>query len=145
MTKWLNYISHFSNKITTSRFENYFFFFFNHMSFETLSSQNLKNSEITHCCSVAQPCPTLCPPWTAPCQASLSFTISRSLLKTRVHRVSDAIQPSHPLLFLSPPALSLSQHQGLFQGLGSSHQVAKVLELQHQHQSFQWLSRVDFL
>jgi len=50
--------------------------------------------------------------------------------QTRVHWVDDAIQPSHPLLPLSPPALSLSQHQGLFQWGGSSHQVAKALELQ---------------
>ena len=51
-----------------------------------------------------------------------------------VHRVGDAIQPSHPLLPPSPPVLSLSQHQGLFQSVSSSHQVAKVLELQLQHQ-----------
>ena len=51
---------------------------------------------------------------------------------THVHRVSDAIQPSHPLSSLSPPALNLSQHQGLFKRVGSSHQVAKVLELQLQ-------------
>ena len=59
--------------------------------------------------------------------------------QTHVHWISDAIQPSHPLSSASPPALSLSQHQGLFQGVGSSHQVAKVLELQFQHQSFQWI------
>ena len=50
--------------------------------------------------------------------------------QTHVHRVSDAIQPSHPLLSPSPPALNLSQHQGLFQWVSSSHQVAKVLEFQ---------------
>ena len=48
--------------------------------------------------------------------------------ETHVHWVSDAIQPSHPLSPTSPPALNLSQHQGLFQGVGSSHQLAKVLE-----------------
>ena len=53
------------------------------------------------------------------------------LAQTRVHRVSDAIQPSHPLLFPSPPTLSLSQNQGLFQGVSSSHQVAKILESGH--------------
>ena len=53
--------------------------------------------------------------------------------QTHVHRVGDAIQPSHPLSSLSPPALSVSQLQGLFQGVGSSHQVAKVLEFQLQH------------
>ena len=58
--------------------------------------------------------------------------------------IGDAIQPSHPLLLLSSLALSLSQHQGLFQWVSSSHQVAKVLELQPQHQSFQWMFRTDF-
>ena len=64
-------------------------------------------------------------------------------VQTHVHWVSDAIQSSHPLLPASPPTFNLSQHQGLFQWVGSSHQVAKVLELQHQ--SFQWIFRVDFL
>ena len=50
--------------------------------------------------------------------------------QTRVHRVGDAIQPSHPLSSLSPPALNLSQHQSLFQWVSSSHQVAKILEFQ---------------
>ena len=54
-------------------------------------------------------------------------------------------QPSHPLSSLFPPAFNLSQHQGLFQWVSSSHQVAKVLELQLQHQSFQWIFRTDFL
>ena len=58
--------------------------------------------------------------------------------QTHVHRVSDAIQPSHPLSSPSPPALNLFQHQGLFKWVSSLHQVAKVLEFQLQHQSFQW-------
>ena len=57
--------------------------------------------------------------------------------QTHVHRVSDAIQPSHPLSSPSSPALNLSQNQGLFQRVSSSHLVAKVLELQLQHQSIQ--------
>ena len=65
--------------------------------------------------------------------------------QTHVHWVSDAIQPSHPLSSPSPPAFSLSQHQGLFQWVSSSHQVAKVLEFQLQHQSFQWIFRTDLL
>ena len=65
--------------------------------------------------------------------------------QTHIHWVSDAIQPSHPLSPPSPPVLRLSQHQFPFQWVGSSHQVAKVLELQLQHQSFQWIFRVDFL
>ena len=63
--------------------------------------------------------------------------------KTHVHWVGDAIQPSHPLSLSSPPAFNLSQHQGLFQWVSSSYQVAIVLELQHQ--SFQWIFRTDFL
>ena len=56
------------------------------------------------------------------------------LAQTHVHWVSDAIQPSHPLSSPSPPAFSLSQNQGLFKWVSSSHQVAKVLDLQLQHQ-----------
>ena len=63
--------------------------------------------------------------------------------QTNVHRVSDAIQPSYPLTSPSPPAFNLFQHQGLFRRVCSSHQVAKVL--QFQHQSLQWIFRVDFL
>ena len=61
-----------------------------------------------------------------------------------VHWVSDAIQPSQPLLSPSP-AFNPSQHQGLFQWVSSSHQAAKVLEFHLQHQSFQWIFRTDFL
>ena len=81
-------------------------------------------------------------PWTAACQASLPFTNSQSLF---IHEVSDAIQPSHPLSSPFPPAFNLSQNQGLFKWVSSLHQVAKVLELQLQHQSFQWIFRTDFL
>ena len=59
------------------------------------------------------------------------------LAQTDVHQIGDATQPSHPLSSPSPPAFNLSQHQGLFQLVSSLHQVAKVLELQLQHQSFQ--------
>ena len=65
--------------------------------------------------------------------------------QTHVHRVSDAIQPFHPLLSPSPPTFNLSQHQSLFKWVISSHQVSKVLEFQLQHQSFQWIFRTDFL
>jgi len=58
------------------------------------------------------------------------------LAYTHVNQVSDAIQPSHPLSSPSPPTFNLSQHQGRFQGVSSSDQVAKVLEFQLQHQSF---------
>ena len=65
--------------------------------------------------------------------------------QTHVHWVGDALQPSHPLLSSSSPTFNLSQHQGLFQWVSSSHQVAKVLELQLQHLFLQWIFRVDFL
>ena len=63
-------------------------------------------------------------PWTAARQASLSYKLLE-LTQTHVHSVHDVIQPSHPLSSLSPPAFSLSQHQGLFQWVSSLHQVAK--------------------
>ena len=75
-------------------------------------------------------------------QASLSFTISQSLLKLMSN---ESMMPSNHLVVPSTPTFSLSQHQGLFQRGGSLHQVAKVLELQLQHQSFQWIFRTDFL
>ena len=62
--------------------------------------------------------------------------------QTHVHQVRDAIQPSHPLSFPSPPAPNPSQHQGLFQWINSSHEVAKVLEFQLQYQSFQRTPRL---
>ena len=65
--------------------------------------------------------------------------------QTHVYWVNDATQPSHPLSPPSPPAFNLSQHQGLFQWVSSLNKVAKVLELQLQHQSFQWLFRTVFL
>ena len=62
--------------------------------------------------------------------------------QTHIHWVGDAIQPSHPLLSSSPPAPNPSQNQGLFQWVNSSHEVAKILEFQLQHQSFQWTPRL---
>ena len=67
------------------------------------------------------------------------------LAQTHVHRVSDAIQPSRPLLSPFPLAFILSQHQGLLWWAGSLHQVGKVFEFQFQHQSFQRTCTVDFL
>ena len=81
---------------------------------------------------VAQLCPTLCDP------------MDCSTPQTHVHWVGDAIQPSHPLSSPSPPAFNLSQNQGLFKWVSSSHQVAKVLEFQLQHQSFQCIFRTDW-
>ena len=77
--------------------------------------------------SVAQSCPTL---WDSTDYSTPGFPGHQlpELAQTHVHRVGDGIQPSHPLPPPSPPAISLSQHQGLFQWVSFSHQVAKVLE-----------------
>ena len=94
--------------------------------------------------SVTQSCPTLRDP--VDCSTP-GLPIHHQLpesTQTHVHWVSDAIQPSHPLSPPSPLDLNLSQHQGLFQWVSSSHEVAKVLEFQLQHQSFQWIFRTDF-
>ena len=95
--------------------------------------------------SVAQSSPTLCNPMDCSTPGLPVHHQLPGLTQTHVHRIGDAIQPSHPLSFPSPPAFNLSQHQGLFQWVSSSHQMAKVLEFQLQHQSFQWIFRADFL
>ena len=82
-------------------------------------------------------------PWTAPRQISPSFTISESFLKLTSIESKMPSNPSHSLSSPPPPDLNLSQHQGLFQWVHYLHQVIKVLELQHE--SFQWISRVDLL
>ena len=87
--------------------------------------------------SVAQSCPTLCDPMNRSMPGLPVHHQLPEFTQTHVHRVGDAIQPSHPLSSHSPPALNLSQHQGLFKRISSSHQVAKGLEFQLQHQSFQ--------
>ena len=95
--------------------------------------------------SVAQSCLTLCNPMDS---SRPGFPVHHQLLElaqTHVHRVGDAIQPSHPLSSPSPPTFNLSQHQGFFQRVSSSHQVVKVLKLQLQRQSFQWIFRTDLL
>ena len=95
--------------------------------------------------SVTQSCLTVCN--SMDCSMP-GFTVHHQFperTQTHGHLVSDAIQPSHPLSPPSPPAISLSQHQGLLQWVNSLHQVAKVLEFQLQHQSLQWTFRTDFL
>ena len=95
--------------------------------------------------SVTQSCPTLFDPMHC---STPGFPVHHQLLEltqTHVHQVGGAIQPSHPLSSPYPPTFNLSQHQGLFQWVSSSHQVAKVSEFQLQHQSFQWIFRTDFL
>ena len=98
-----------------------------------------------HFSSVAQSCPTLCDPMN---RSTPGLPVHHQLPEftpTRVHWVSDAIHPSHPLSSPSPPTLNLSWHQSLFKWVSSSHQVAKVLEFQLQHQSFQSTLKTDFL
>ena len=95
--------------------------------------------------SVTQVCPTLCNPMDCSTPGLPVHHHLPELAQTHVHWVSDAIQPSHPLSSPSPPAPNPSQHQGLFQWVSSLYQVAKGLELQLQHQSFQWIFRTDFL
>ena len=95
--------------------------------------------------SVVQSCPTLCDPMNC---STPGLPVHHKLpesTQTHVHWVGDAIQPSHPLSSNSPPARNPSQHQGLFQWVKSLHDVAKVLEFQLQHQSFQWTPRTDLL
>ena len=95
--------------------------------------------------SVTQSCPTLCDPMDCSTPGLPVHRQPPESTQTHVHWVGNAIQPSPPLLSPSPPAPNPSQHQGLFQGVSSSHEVAKVLEFQLQHQSFQWIFRTDFL
>ena len=88
--------------------------------------------------SVTQSCPTLCEPMN---RSMPGLPVHHQLLEftqTHTHRVCNAIQPSHPLSSPSPPVPNPSQHQRLFQWVNSSHEGAKVLEFQLQHQSFQW-------
>ena len=105
---------------------------------EPFSSRNRARNVSVQFSSVAQLCLPLCdsmnhrPPGLPVHHQFPTFT------QTHVHWVSDAIQPSHPLLSPSTPAHNPSQHQGLFQWVSSSHQMAKVLEFQLQHQFFQW-------
>ena len=95
--------------------------------------------------SVTQSYPTLCNPMDCSTPGLPVYQQLLEFTETHVHWVSDAIQPSHPLLFLSSPAFNLSQPRCLFKWVSSSHQVAKVVEFQLQHQSFQWIFRTDFL
>ena len=106
----------------------------------------LWNSQLlTQFSSVTQSCPTPC---NTTNHSTPGLPVHHQLpefTQTHAHRISDAIQPSHPLSSPSPPAPNPSQHQGLFQWVNSSHQVAKVLEFQLQHQSFQWTPRTYLL
>ena len=93
---------------------------------------------------VTQSCPSLCDPTDHSTPGLPVHHQLREFTQTHIHWVGDAIQPSHPLSCPSP-AFNLSQHQGLFEWVSSSYQVAKILEFQLQHQSFQRTPRTDLL
>ena len=108
-------------------------------------SQNYNKQPSVQFSSVAQSCPSLCSPMN---RSTPGLPVHHQLLEftqTHVHRVSDAIQPSHPLSSTSPPAPNFSQQQTLFQWVNSSHKVAKVLEFQLHHHSFQRNPRAELL
>ena len=91
---------------------------------------HIKSLNKLHFTSVAQSCPTLCDPMNRSTPGLPVHHQRPEFTHTHIHRISDAIQPSHPLSSPSPPAANPSQHQGLFQWVNSSHEVAKVLEFQ---------------
>ena len=111
----------------------------------SLYRNQCSQSESVQFSSVAQLCPTLCDPMNHSTPGLLVHHQLLEFTQTHVHWVSDATQPSHPLSSPSPPALNLSQHQGLFKWVSFSHEVATVLDFQLQHQSFQWTPRTDLL
>ena len=96
----------------------------------------IREAQICQYSSVAQSCPTLCNPMDCSMPGLPVHHQLPEFTQTHVHRVGDAIQPSHPLSSPSPPAFNFPQNQGLFRWVSSSHQVAKVLEFQCQHQSY---------
>ena len=98
-----------------------------------------------HFSSVAQSCPTLCDPMNCSTPGLPVHHQLPKITQTHLHRVSDAIQPSHPLSSISLPAPNPSQHQSFLQSVNSSHEVAKVLEFQLEHHSFQRNPRADLL
>ena len=124
----------FEDKVNTSLFKVVLLFF---VSLLRMASVQFS--------SVAQSCLTLCDPMDRSMPGCPVHHQLPEFTQIHVHRVGDAIQPSHPLLSPVPPAPSPSQHQGLFQWVNSSHEVAKILEFQLQHQSFQWTPRTALL
>ena len=104
-----------------------------------LGSSKCKVLTRSFCFSITKLCPTLWDPMNCNMPGFPVLHYFPEFVQTSVHSVGDDIQTSHPVLPSSPLTLSLSQHQGLFQWISSSHQVAKVLQLQLQHQSFKWV------
>ena len=129
------------------------FLIFSHHSEHCLSLSPVRYSVPTYtnsspfccCCSVAKSYLILCDPIEFSTPGSSVLHYLPEFAQIHVHWTGVAIQPSHLLQPSSPFAFNLSQNQGLFQWVDSLHQVAKVLELQLQHQSFQWIFKVDFL
>ena len=109
------------------------------------SAGSPKQSKSVQFSSIAQSCLILCDPMDCSTPGLPAHHQLPEFTQTHVHWVPDVIRPSHPLSSSSPPAFNLFQHQGLFQWVSSSHQVAKMLEFQLQHQSFQWTPRTDLL
>ena len=100
---------------------------------------------ICYCCSVTKSCPAICNPMDCSTPGFPVLHYLLELAQIRVHWIGEAIQPSHPLSPPSSSTLNLPQHQGLFKWVGTLHQMAKVSDLQHQHQYFQSIYRVDIL
>ena len=131
----------FSNEsVLHIRWPNYWSFSFSSSPSDEYSGLISFNVQFS---SVTQSCLTLCDPMNRNTPGLPVHHQLPEFTQTHVHRVGDAIQPSHPLSSPSPPALNPSQHQGLFQWVNSSHEVAIVLEFQHQ--SFQRTPRTDLL
>ena len=99
-------------------------------SLASLASSKKNININSYCCSATQLCLTLCDPMDCSMPVFLVLHHLPELAQTHAHWVGEPIQPSHPLSSPSPPALNLSQHQGLFKWVGCLHQVAEVLELQ---------------
>ena len=145
---WVEWIRiHLLNKVKTSTID--FHFFINQLQNAYLSlSMCWLPSKVRMYVSVQfsrSSCPTLCDPMNLSTPGLPVHHQLPEFTQTHAHWVGDAIQPSHPLSSPSPPAPNSSQHRALFQWVNSLHEVAKVLEFQLQHQSFQWTPRTDLL
>ena len=116
--------------------------FINHFQHFIILIAYLGPWQLPRNCPAAKSCPALCSPTDCSTPGSPVPQCLPEFAQAHVQWVSDAIQPSRPASAPSPPALNLSQYQGLFQWVSSSHQVARVLELYHQ--SFQWIFSLDF-
>ena len=133
--------------LQTSIIIEHWFIFCLKTSWKTYWFKFLVSNTSVQFSSVIQSCPTLCHPMDCRMPGLPVHHQLPEFTQIHDHWVGDTIQTSHSLLSPFPPAFNLSQHQGFFfsQGVSSSHQVAKVLEFELQHQSFQWIFRIDLL